>query len=80
MKALVLKKPGEASIETVPDPLLTSGNVMLRVRMVGFCGSDVNSFHGSIPWFRIHAFLVMKSRLQFSKTQATTTGFLQEWR
>lgn len=49
MKALVLKKPGEASIETVPDPLHTSGNVMLRVRMVGFCGSDLNSFRGLNP-------------------------------
>lgn len=49
MKALVLKKPGEASIETVPDPRLTDGNLMLRVRMVGFCGSDLNSFRGLNP-------------------------------
>ena len=49
MKALVLKKPGEASIETVPDPVLTPGNVLLRVRMVGFCGSDLNSFRGLNP-------------------------------
>lgn len=49
MKALVLQKPGKASIETVPDPMLTPGNVMLRVRMVGFCGSDLNSFRGLNP-------------------------------
>ncbi|HKV78458.1 MAG TPA: zinc-binding alcohol dehydrogenase family protein [Candidatus Sulfotelmatobacter sp.] len=49
MKALVLQKPGKASIETVPDPLLTPGNVMLNVRMVGFCGSDLNSFRGLNP-------------------------------
>ena len=49
MKALVLNKPGEASVETVPDPQLTFGNVMLRVRMVGFCGSDLNSFRGLNP-------------------------------
>ncbi len=46
MKALVLQKPGQASIETVPDPVLTDGNVLLKVRMVGFCGSDLNSFRG----------------------------------
>lgn len=46
MKALVLKKPGKASIEMVPDPVLKPGNVLLRVRMVGFCGSDLNSFRG----------------------------------
>jgi threonine dehydrogenase-like Zn-dependent dehydrogenase len=49
MKALVLKKPGKASIETVPDPVLKPGNVLLRVRMVGFCGSDLNSFRGLNP-------------------------------
>lgn len=46
MKALVLQKPGQAAIEIIPDPVLTNGDVLLRVRMVGFCGSDLNSFRG----------------------------------
>lgn len=49
MKALVLQKPGKAAVETVPDPVLKPGNVLLRVRMVGFCGSDLNSFRGLNP-------------------------------
>jgi threonine dehydrogenase-like Zn-dependent dehydrogenase len=49
MKALVLQKPGHASIETVPDPVLTDGNLLLKVQMVGFCGSDLNSFRGLNP-------------------------------
>jgi 2-desacetyl-2-hydroxyethyl bacteriochlorophyllide A dehydrogenase len=49
MKALVLQKPGQASIETVPDPVLTDGNLLLKVKMVGFCGSDLNSFRGLNP-------------------------------
>src|SRR5438034_3354296 len=49
MKALVLQKPGQASIETVPDPVLTDGNLLLKVRMVGLCGSDLNSFRGHNP-------------------------------
>ena len=49
MKALVLQKPGHASIEMVPDPVLTDGNLLLKVRMVGFCGSDLNSFRGLNP-------------------------------
>jgi threonine dehydrogenase-like Zn-dependent dehydrogenase len=49
MKALVLQKPGKAAIETVPDPVPTNGEVLLRVRMVGFCGSDLNSFRGMNP-------------------------------
>ncbi len=49
MKALVLHKPGQASIETIPDASIIDGHVLLKVRMVGFCGTDLNSFRGLNP-------------------------------
>src|SRR5947209_6476454 len=49
MKALVLHKPGHASIETIADPAVADGRVLLKVRMVGLCGSDLNSFRGTNP-------------------------------
>jgi len=49
MKALVLHKPGHASIETIPMPERKNGTVLLRVQMVGLCGSDLNSFRGLNP-------------------------------
>ncbi|HEY6266915.1 MAG TPA: zinc-binding alcohol dehydrogenase family protein [Candidatus Acidoferrum sp.] len=49
MKALVLKQPGQASIEMVPDPAVSENDILLKVRMVGFCGSDLNSFRGLNP-------------------------------
>lgn len=49
MKALVIRKPGEAAVETVPDPVRKEGEVLLRVRMIGMCGSDLNSFRGKNP-------------------------------
>jgi threonine dehydrogenase-like Zn-dependent dehydrogenase len=49
VKALVLKQPGQASIETVPDPAVSANDILLKVRMVGFCGSDLNSFRGLNP-------------------------------
>jgi threonine dehydrogenase-like Zn-dependent dehydrogenase len=49
MKALVLKEPRQASVETVPDPQASGKDFLLRVRMVGFCGSDLNSFRGLNP-------------------------------
>lgn len=49
MKALVLREPRQASIETVPDPRASEKDFLLRVRMVGFCGSDLNSFRGLNP-------------------------------
>lgn len=49
MKAVVIKSPGFATIETVPDPVARNGEVLLKVQMVGFCGSDLNSFRGRNP-------------------------------
>jgi 2-desacetyl-2-hydroxyethyl bacteriochlorophyllide A dehydrogenase len=49
MKALVIHKPGQASVETVPEPTVANGNVLLRVKVVGLCGSDLNSFRGLNP-------------------------------
>jgi 2-desacetyl-2-hydroxyethyl bacteriochlorophyllide A dehydrogenase len=49
MKALVLQSPGHACIGTVPDPEAKNGDILLKVRMVGFCGSDLNSFRGRNP-------------------------------
>lgn len=49
MKALVIKKPGEAVIESVPEPANSGDHVRLQVRMVGLCGSDLNSFRGKNP-------------------------------
>lgn len=49
MKALVLQQPGLAKIESVPEPVVTRDDILLKVRMVGFCGSDLNSFRGLNP-------------------------------
>jgi threonine dehydrogenase-like Zn-dependent dehydrogenase len=49
MKALVIKRPGHAEIESIPPPAAAEGNLLLKVRIVGFCGSDLNSFRGKNP-------------------------------
>ena len=46
MKALVMKKPGQAAIELVPEPAANQETLLLKVRMVGFCGSVLNTFRG----------------------------------
>jgi 2-desacetyl-2-hydroxyethyl bacteriochlorophyllide A dehydrogenase len=52
MKALVFKGPGEAVIEEVAEPRRDPSQVLLRVRMVGLCGSDLNSYRGLNPMIR----------------------------
>jgi len=49
MRALVIRKPGEAAVESVPEPRENNGDILLKVRMVGLCGSDLNSFRGENP-------------------------------
>lgn len=49
MKALVLEKPGQASVQSVREPKVADKEVLLKVRMVGLCGTDLNSFRGTNP-------------------------------
>ena len=49
MKALVMRQAGEAAIETVSDVTPGEGEVLLQVRRIGLCGSDLNSFRGKNP-------------------------------
>ena len=49
MKALVLRSAGIAQVEDVPPPVRKPGQVLLRVRYVGLCGTDLNSFRGRNP-------------------------------
>jgi threonine dehydrogenase-like Zn-dependent dehydrogenase len=49
MQALVIAAPGQARIEDVPEPEMKPGEALLKVRRVGLCGSDLNSFRGRNP-------------------------------
>jgi (R,R)-butanediol dehydrogenase / meso-butanediol dehydrogenase / diacetyl reductase len=42
MKAAVFQAPRKLAIETVPDPVPGSGQVMIRVGRCGICGSDLH--------------------------------------
>jgi L-iditol 2-dehydrogenase len=47
MKALVLKQYRSFALEDFPAPTLQPGEVLLRVRACGICGSDVHGMDGS---------------------------------
>jgi len=49
MKALIIKKPGEAEVAAIPEPVASRERLLLKVRMIGLCGSDLNSFRGKNP-------------------------------
>jgi len=49
MRALLLKQPGELVVEKVHDPVVNGKDILLKVRLVGLCGSDLNSYRGKNP-------------------------------
>ncbi len=50
MKQAVLLEPGALEFREVPEPAPASGEVLLRIRRIGVCGSDVHVWHGRHPY------------------------------
>jgi threonine dehydrogenase-like Zn-dependent dehydrogenase len=52
MKALIITEPGTATFINKEDPSVGPGEVVLRICMVGYCGTDLNTFRGLNPLVR----------------------------
>lgn len=52
MKALLLKGPRQLELADLPPVALAAGQVRVRVRKVGVCGSDYSSIAGKLPFTR----------------------------
>lgn len=49
MRAFVLNAPGETQVVERDEPTAGAGEALLKVRYVGMCGSDLNSYRGKNP-------------------------------
>ena len=49
MKAVVVQAPGEARLIDISDPSGWPNDALLQVRMIGLCGTDLNTFRGINP-------------------------------
>lgn len=49
MRALVIDRPGEARIIDVNPPAPIEGEAAMRVRRIGFCGTDLSTYVGKNP-------------------------------
>ncbi|HSV26554.1 MAG TPA: zinc-binding alcohol dehydrogenase family protein [Sedimentisphaerales bacterium] len=49
MKAVRIVEPGRVEICDMPQPKCAEGQVLIKVRMVGLCGSDLTTFSGRNP-------------------------------
>ena len=51
MKVIQVNKPGEIAIVEKPMPADPGvGEVVVRIKAAGICGSDVHIFHGKNPF------------------------------
>lgn len=50
MKALICNEPGRLSLVSRPDPVRGDGEVLVRIRHVGICGTDFHIFAGKHPF------------------------------
>lgn len=54
MRAARIHKPQDVRVETVPEPAPRDGELLLRVRTVGVCGSDLHYYReGSVGTMRL---------------------------
>ncbi len=50
MDVVVCAKPGELKLEQRPEPVRGEGEVLVRIRRVGVCGTDMHIFWGNQPY------------------------------
>jgi L-iditol 2-dehydrogenase len=50
MKQAIVNAPGKLEIRDAPAPRPGRGEVLLRIRRIGICGSDVHVWHGRHPY------------------------------
>ena len=47
MKAIQITAPSEMKVVDIEKPVLEPGEVLVKIKYVGFCGSDLNTFLGN---------------------------------
>jgi 2-desacetyl-2-hydroxyethyl bacteriochlorophyllide A dehydrogenase len=50
MRQAVMIAPGKIEIREVPEPKWGAGEVLMRIKRIGVCGSDVHVNHGTHPY------------------------------
>ena len=53
MKAVQIVNPSEMKVVELEKPTVGVGEVLVRIKYVGFCGSDLNTFLGRNPMVKL---------------------------
>lgn len=76
MLTVVCETPGTLTVEVRPIPVPAAGEVLLRVRRVGICGTDLHIFTGSQPYLNYPR--VMGHELSATVVEAPSGSALAE--
>jgi len=50
MRQAVMVEPGKIEFRDVPEPICHWGEVLMEVKVIGVCGSDIHVYHGKHPF------------------------------
>jgi L-iditol 2-dehydrogenase/threonine 3-dehydrogenase len=50
MRQAIMVKPGKIDYRDIPTPTPGPGEILLRIKYIGICGSDVHVYHGKHPF------------------------------
>ena len=50
MRQAVMTEPGKIVLQDVAEPIVGPGEILLRVKKIGVCGSDIHVWHGLHPF------------------------------
>ena len=53
MKAVQITQPSEMKVIDIDKPTIEDGKILVRIKYVGFCGSDLNTFLGKNPMVKM---------------------------
>jgi 2-desacetyl-2-hydroxyethyl bacteriochlorophyllide A dehydrogenase len=51
MRAIICEAPGKLQLITRPMPVRGAGDVLVRIRRIGVCGTDMHIYQGNQPYF-----------------------------
>ena len=51
MKSIICQKPGELYLTEQPQPSLSPGSALVRMKRLGICGTDLHAYAGRQPFF-----------------------------
>jgi len=51
MKSVVCMEPGKLEMRQTPKPEVQPGQVLVKIRRIGICGTDIHAYAGNQPFF-----------------------------